>query len=352
MKAFLKRLIVFLVPVLLAIAVTVCLYVVRDPYADFKKDLTWRYSFQQLGDLSTKKLLRLEAKPNSFILGSSRAAVFRACYLQTRFPGSAFYYYGNWHERIGGIASKIRLLDSIGIRIKNAVICIDPDLAFAGNGDAHRSDHHLLTGGSRYSYFIMHMKSFLMHLDRDRIRILLGMPVTSTLMPAVHFDDQTNDYNHACSTNIAGKYGNDADEKTHHRRIDSLIDSGYFYERSYGESYYPSQISDREVAYAKAIRQLLDKHHTRFFVIITPLYNEKKFAPTDVAKLRAVFGDRLFDFSGRNALTDDPYNYAEDRQHFRERVALKIIDSVLKFDSAMNSDLLSGQNPSRSFSSP
>jgi len=101
MRPFISKLIIFLFP-LLAI---IFLYVRADPYFDFfeYENLSWTYSFQELGDISTKKLLKTDIEYNSFILGSSRTVSAYACYMEKEIKGAKFFHYAGWGERIGAV---------------------------------------------------------------------------------------------------------------------------------------------------------------------------------------------------------------------------------------------------------
>jgi hypothetical protein len=330
MKKFVKRLFFFFLPAAVLFSVTVFLYYKRDVYADFEhtEDLNWRYFFQQLGDLSTKKLLASSVPYNSFIFGSSRSCSIYACYLQKHQKGSEYFHYGNWNESIGGICSKLRTVDSLGYPIRNVVMYLDATVSFEGNGSVNPSDHYLLTGEKKQQYIIRHFKSFFSNLDADKLKILLGIPVSGGIYPNDILDPVRNDYNHLCSEEVISKYSQVKDDAAMRRIVDSLSQSGFMHPRPKIQQYCDEQIGSDEQRYLKNIAGIFSRHQTRFWIIMTPLYDQKKLHPSDSSLLRKYFGQNVYDFSGINVITDNIYNFP-DRHHFHASISKAIMDSVV-----------------------
>ena len=112
-------------------------------------------------------------------------------------------------------------------------------------------------------------------------------------------------------------------------KVDSLRMSGFLYTRSKTQQYREKQISESENGMLNELIVILHKHKSRIYAVITPLYDQKKFDPSDMAILKETFGKNLYDFSGINAFTNDEYNYP-DRKHFRPYVSKQIIDSIVR----------------------
>jgi len=330
MKAFITRLAFFLSFILFFVAVLTIMYWKRDVYLDFGhyENYSWKYHFQPLGDLSTKKLLQSDSRYNSFIFGSSRTTGLYACYLQKKIPGTRCFHYGNWNETIGGISSKISLLDARGYALDNVVIYLDTDFTFAGDG-ACTYDHYLLTGVNRYHYYYNHYLDFFSRFNSDKMNILAGRPVQGEIFPNWHSDKITNDGNHTCSDTILLHYGASVMSPDFLRQIDSLQKTGFLYQRPAIQQFSKNQISMKEAAMLMDIKRLLQKHHSKYYIVITPLYDQLKFARDDQKLLEHIFGDGLYDFSGINRYTANPYNYP-DRKHFLPWVSKDIIDSLIR----------------------
>ncbi|MFU8844590.1 MAG: hypothetical protein ACNA7V_12375 [Bacteroidales bacterium] len=313
------------------VAIPTFLYIKRDLYYDFgvKDNYSWKYFFQQLGDISTKKLLVSTIDYNGFIFGSSRSTSVYACYLQKKIPDTRFFHYANWNETIGGIERKLLLIDSLGYTIDHVVIYIDTDYSFADNGLVHANDHYLLTSQKRNKYLFSHYKSFFTNMSMDKLKLLLGLKIEGDGFPDWESDLYTNDPNQLCKDSIIARYGDIEDSPAHRNTIDFLKDIGFLYERPGHQLYLPSQISDLEKSVLYNIKSLFEKHNTNFYVILTPLYDQLKFSMADQKILEDCFGDNLYDFSGINDITNNIYNYP-DRKHFQRYISKFILDSVVK----------------------
>lgn len=340
MKPFVRTLLLFFAAPTILVSMVVALYVQKDVYMDFGPypNYSWKYYFQQLDDLSTKKYLLSDKKYNSFILGSSRTVGVFGCYLQTKIPDSRFFHYGSWSESIGGIHQKLKFLDSTGVDIRNVVLYIDTDNTFHQNGTSF-SQHFLFTGANETMYRLKHMKTFLLAKEPDYMRILLGMEVKGEIFPNWESDKTTNDCQHKCSASVISLYGSRNQSHRDSVKIDSLIESGFLHARKPTQQFCPDQISKNEETMLADISGILRKHHTNFYVVITPLYDQTRFSRQDMKVLKHYFGNRIFDFSGINFITNDPYNYP-DRKHFLPAISKIMLDSVLN-KTAHSGDSLS-----------
>ncbi len=331
MRRFLLKLIAFISIPAFILAVIAFFYVRKDMYMDFGsyKNYSWKYSYQSLGDISTKKLLQSNIKYNSFIFGSSRTVGLYACYLQTKIPGSQFFHYANWNESIGGIYAKLRLLDSLGYQINNVFIYLDTDYTFDNDGRCNANDHYLLTGENRYTYLFKHYQTFIPPLlNLNKIKILLGYKVTD-VFPDWESDLITNDSNRQCTDSIAANYDRDRFTRKDSSIIDSLVKTGFLYKRSKKQQFRANQISMAEKQILLRIKLLLNRHQSKYYVVITPLYDQLKFNNTDMNIIHSIFGEHVYDYSGINSITNDVYNYL-DRKHFSPYNSKTIADEILK----------------------
>jgi hypothetical protein len=329
MKTFLKKILYASIgPVLFYLCVFI-VYHHYDPYQDFGTYLnySWKYEFESLGDLSTKKLINSKNNYNTFVFGSSRTTGLYACYLQKKLENSEAFHYANWNESIGGILEKIKLLDSLHYKLSNVVIYIDADYTFDGDGGCRSYDHYLLTHTSRLTYLTNHFSGFLS--NKDNYNILLGGTPPKDRFPNRHSDPITNDPYHKCSDSIIYSYGFDPFTRNDSLKIDSLKKSGFFYARRNHQQFLSKQISLEEEKIIYKIVNILDRHKAKLYLIVTPLYDQMKFNPDDILILKKAFGENLHDFSGINAFTNNEFNYKPDRKHFREVVSKQIIDSLI-----------------------
>lgn len=331
MKRFLSNLGGFLAVIILVLSVPLGLYLRLDPYKDLDKydNYSWEYNFQMLGDLSTKKLLRLDYTHDSFIFGSSRTGGLYACYLNYLMPGASFYQYANWSEKIGGIGAKLQLLEEENFPIKNAIVYLDVDYTFVGSGQIRADDHYRLTGTSAISYYIQHFLQFYIHLNNNKLKILLGKEPEKKFLSNWHSDLLTNDLNHTCSDSIWQQHYGDTVSHEQVLQIDSLVENGFFYPRSPNQQFAEDQISIDERKMLEHIRDIFHDHETNYYIVITPIYNQVRFSSSDKQMLEEIFGDRVYDFSGINAYTENEYNYRRDRKHFRPYVSYRILNEIV-----------------------
>jgi hypothetical protein len=331
MRKFIFKALYFASPLIIIILISSLLYIKRDVYADFghKKNYSWKYSFQQLGDISTKKLLSLSTDYNSFIFGSSRTTGVYACYLQKKIPNSKFYHYACWNETIGGIYEKMRLLDSLGYKIDNVIVYFDTDVTFKNDGKCQSSDHYLLTKEKKSKYILNHYKTFFSGLNLERFKILLGYQVEGEIFPNWESDLNTNDPDHTCTDSIIDSYGDLIEDEMYYHKIDSLRACGFLYDRPNVQSFKEKQISNFETNVLLDLKGLFYKHHTNYRIVITPLYDQLKFDPSDLQTIRNCFGENVYDFSGKNEITKNIYNYAL-REHFQNYISKNILDSIIK----------------------
>jgi hypothetical protein len=330
MKKFLSKLGLFLLPLFILGIVALFFYVKTDVYGDFtKKDnFAWNYNFQQLNDISTKKLLSTHRTYNSFVLGSSRSCSIYGCYLQTKLPDARFFHYANWNETIGGILAKLQYLDASGYQLYNIMVYMDTDYTFNEDGKLSPMDHYLITKESKAKYYYNHLIAFFSNFDMDKFKILIGEGEQTSSYVNRKLDPITNDFNHVCSAEEIRKYQYIQSDEQFKHSMDSLKTSGFFYERPKLQQYKSPQISEDEEVMIEQIATLLEKHHSKYYVVLTPLYDQQKLSNKDFNILKKHFKNNLYDFSGINKYTDDFYNYP-DRIHFQNYISKQIIDSVV-----------------------
>ncbi len=102
---------------------------------------------------------------------------------------------------------------------------------------------------------------------------------------------------------------------------------GMFYDRGTEDTDPVSLIRGEKLFMLKEIKRILDKNRARYRVVLSPLYEQQKFNPKDLAVLRGLFGNDLYDFSGKNSLTEPYPNYYETA-HFRTHVGDSILNRI------------------------
>ncbi len=79
----------------------------------------------------------------------------------------------------------------------------------------------------------------------------------------------------------------------------------------------------------KEIKRILKKNNTNYKVVLTPLYEQIKYNPTDLIFLKNLFGSNLYDFSGKNSYTENQTNYYES-SHFKPVIGDSILAIIYK----------------------
>lgn len=119
--------------------------------------------------------------------------------------------------------------------------------------------------------------------------------------------------------------------------MEQMIDRGEYYDArrcavfegvQHPDSVSPPAIGQEQEALLGSIHDVLSRHHATATWIISPLYNQIKINPADVATLRRIFGEEnVWDFSGPNQWNVDFHNYYE-ASHYRPHVAAQILRQV------------------------
>ncbi|MCB0733431.1 MAG: hypothetical protein H6608_11760 [Flavobacteriales bacterium] len=101
-----------------------------------------------------------------------------------------------------------------------------------------------------------------------------------------------------------------------------------FYTRDSVERYSVQSIGEGQKALLERIGTIVKNHCSNFKLVISPLYDQQRLDRGDFTYLRKVFGsENVYDFSGKNELTEDTLNYYES-SHYRPHVAREIMDSI------------------------
>jgi hypothetical protein len=87
-------------------------------------------------------------------------------------------------------------------------------------------------------------------------------------------------------------------------------------------------IQSKQYDLLKKLSETVKKEKAKIKIIISPLYNQLAINDADKRMLTNLFGvNNVYDFSGKNIITDNKSNYYE-RSHYKPYVANLIMDSV------------------------
>ncbi|WP_026994226.1 hypothetical protein [Flectobacillus major] len=262
---------------------------------------------------------------NSFILGSSRTMAFKPKHWQ-KYLGTndTPYLFDASNESIYGIYHKLKLLDNRGVKIKNVllIICRDRTFTHTSNQIGHLYiKHPLVSGESSLDFQAQFLKAYFSpeFLFKYYLYQLCGY---SDWMQGVIenkqilYDTKDNTITipaqEAAITRFPERY---YAAKMH-----------VFYKRNSETTDRVARIKPLQKAMLAEIKQLFLKHKTAYKVVISPLYDQVKLNPKDKAILEEIFGNNIYDFSGKNTFTQSYTNYYE-ASHYRPTVG----DSILRY---------------------
>jgi hypothetical protein len=324
MSKFLKRSSIFVLSFWLPIC---AVYLVEDPfrvlyqYSDYSNAIV----YVNRDFVSTQTFIDKYPRYNynSFIFGSSRSMGFNPeTWVEFLDSQSYPFCFDAAFENIKSIRDKILFLDKQGVNIKNALILICRDHSFTDlsieNSNYVNRKHPVFGEQSRLRYQFDVFKSFVNskfifnYIDFKMYGIYRER-MEGYIEPRLMIFDSVSNF-----MKIAPR------SKSNVISID--FNSREFYNRPFERIDSIKRINIDALMYLTEINTLLQKHNSNFKVILTPLYEQIKFHPSDKIELVKIFGNRLYDFTGKNELTNMPSNYYES-SHFKPLVG----DSIMQF---------------------
>lgn len=331
MKRFLTNIALFTTIGLIPLLILLMGYIRYDPFKVLRpyQDYSYASVLPNRDYISTEMFIKnhLKYNYNSFILGSSRTLAFRPYswkkYLK---PTDSPFMFDASGESIYGIYTKLKYLDSTHNKIDNAiiVICRDVTFRYSGNHNGHLFIKHPATSlESNLSFQLAFFKAYLSP------KFLFGFYMytfTKEYKPYMSGYIENRKILYDTITNEI-KILDQEEEITHHPLRYYKEHANIFYERHQQSVDSIARINRYQLVMLKDIRDILDKNHTKYKIVISPLYEQVKLHPKDYATLANIFKDHLYDFSGKNSFTDSKYNYYETN-HFRPQVGDSILRSI------------------------
>ena len=330
MKRFIKYFLIFCLPVIFLLVA----YVVVDPYK-----VLWHYDnyYDNLvgpninrNMVSTYNYLNKKDQYHydSFIFGNSRSMFYRLDDWKKHLdPSSVCYHFSDYGGSVGGIYYKVKLIDRCGEKLKNALIIIDPNLiskteqndmlgimppVLKGYSNVFEFHKQFLTSWFNYKFLKKYIKY---HITKK---------YTSDLKDVL-LEGKNNPY-----------YNPVTNEKPRHYQDSLLANGAYFNEerirvfdgKQYNDSVSPALLNDERRSMLSEMKDIFNKHHTSYRIVVSPLYDQIKLNPDDYQCLCEIFGkDHIFDFSGKSKWSADYHNYYEE-SHYLPSVSAEIVDSV------------------------
>ena len=278
---------------------------------------------------STEAFFQKAAKQgyDSYIFGNSRGLNFHAINWSLNCQSTKCFQFCVSSETLYGIERKINLVDSMHLRMRNVLLVIDPKVLQNWMYEQKFSKHPVYTGESSFGYKLNAFRGFF---DADflakylRLQILnkVDTPIFSGVLNTRRdiYIDSTNDVLYPdVDLQI------DRDTRAYYTKRKSV-----FSNRPTTQVYAKQVIYNGQLKLLSNIRRIFEKHKTNVRLVVSPTYDQVKIDSNDYYELCELFGkNNVFDFSGRNAITESKYNYYETT-HYRVGVANYIMDSIYR----------------------
>lgn len=339
MKKFLIRILLFVGFPIFVLAVV---YVITDPFKTLRP-----FSFQYFDETNRDYIsseLFLKKNPiyhyNSFIFGSSRCCGFNTYHWKHYLPlGASQYLFQAWGETLSGIEQKIDYLDKNGNSIDNAIVLFDIPGSFVKiqlPKEVLAIKHYRFSGQSKLAFQACLFKGFAQRPSKWCSSIKQYFNPSIKVFPA---DTISNDWEVGnrnadisiqppkdslmlCSAKTRAVFFKEIENKTDSDLVENA-----------------PQITSAFYGQMNHIKEIFDKHHTDYRIIISPAYcyNHPRINAEDLKIIQNIFGqDKVFDYSGKNDITMD-YNNFSDPNHFGLSVGWQIIEDIYNTnDSVMN----------------
>ena len=341
LNKFIYKTLIVLFPFLLFLL----LYIILDPFM-----VIHGYPFYKKGNVvgidkdyvstTTYEKQYQKYRYDSFIFGNSRSMFYEVSDWQKYLPSnSSCYHFDASAESLYGIYKKILYIDQKGESLNNVLIIVDADtLSKDKSLEGHlfiispqlENNKHIVKFHTTFFKVFCYYKFLYAFLDYK-----ISGKVKDYMRDNHLLDDRLFDYNQI--TNEARNL--DAEEKiwkaTYYtnKRL-----SGF--NRLQGDFVSVPAIKDSQRQMLEEIKKIFTKHHTNYRIVISPPYDQIKFNPEDLHYLEDLFGkDFVFDFSGRNILTETYQNYY-DNIHYRPQVSRQIMGIIYETDSTKRANMI------------
>ncbi len=333
MKKLLLNLFYFSLIGIIPLIILIAAYFYFDPFKVLYKYNDYSNSIVEIDRdyVSTEMLKKNEAKYhyNSFIFGSSRTGAFRPMeWKKHLLPTDQPFSFDASFETIYGIFIKVKYLDENNYKIDNALIilCRDHACDSEGNNDEPNSIKDPTTSHeSELKFQFTFLKAYLHPFFMLSYYYYKCTHQFKGFM-ADYINNKTISYDPV--TNALIKKDRER-EITYNTYNYYLARKDMFYTRLKERTDSVQEITPKIAEMLKEIARIFKKHNTSYKVVLSPLYEQMKFSKNDMVILKSVFGNKLYDFTGKNSYTENKYNYYEI-MHFRPNVGASIMNTIYK----------------------
>lgn len=330
MKKFIINCLLFITPLFFLIIE----YVICDPfkvlhhydnyYIDGDGGAVNRNYVSTMNYINKKEIYHYD----SFIFGNSRSLFYMIDKWKNHLDSnSVCYHFSESGGSINGLYYKVKFIDESGEIIKNALFVIDYSLIsnFEQDGRLFIMPPVLTNNSNFLKFHREHLSGFFdiffwLHWTEYNITGKYREIMDKYIVKGTNY-----------------KYYNPITNEEPRTIQDSLIKMGKYFDRKiiseFEEKQFPDSIALPKIDGKKEhslleMQKILKKQHTKFRIVISPLYDQIKLNPKDYKILCGIFGkENVFDFSGVTKWSLDYRNYYEP-SHYLPQVAAEIMDSI------------------------
>jgi hypothetical protein len=335
MRNFIKKELSFLILLMLPFVILLMLYIQFDPFQVVKKYSKYHFTPVDLNRdyISTEVFLvnRQKYKYNSFIFGSSRAVSFNPDSWSKHLNKQAVpFVFDATAESLYGIYTKLKFLEKEKTKIDNVLILFCRNAYFY---DKNYEDHLCIKHPyiSDESWIKFHLSFFKAYLNLKFLMGYYSYLITHKESPLTHGIVQNRGFSLDYKTNhislVLWENQLKKDQKKYYESRKDL-----FYKRM-GEKFESVQrIKENHMKMLNSIKEILERHHSNYKIILSPIYDQVKFSPQDKEVFIRIFGEHLYDFTGKNFITENDTNWYETF-HFRPFIADSIMNIIYSENS-------------------
>lgn len=262
---------------------------------------------------------------NSYVFGGSRSLYFRHDIWQPYLDDTcSITHMDGFNESLYSVYHKIKYING-KTPIDNALLCIDEDLLYKTVNELEPLSCITPDLDPNFSYFEQQTFYLGAFMRKPLVAIAytyyrLSGKVKPWVVRLGEFDTTIRYYDI--------RHNEDVNMIEVKNLPDSLIYNdtrmAMFYQRPNYQVYGQKVIDTTALRMLTEIKEIFEANNTDYKVIVNPTYNQKKLSLDDQQILESLFGDRLYDYSGVNFITQDYHNYS-DNLHFRKHVARQIL---------------------------
>tara|TARA_B100001750_G_C15447343_1_gene566940 strand:+ start:346 stop:1347 length:1002 start_codon:yes stop_codon:yes gene_type:complete len=328
MKGFIKKIILFSIPIILTIFIFISFtIIIHKPHVKDVIKIEESKVKLNRGNYIFNLFKNLDKKPNSFIFGGSRSQAIRADSLTEKTKNKFnFFHFDSSSENIKGIENKINYLIQKNHEIKTCLIILDEGL-LSEDDCVIPQDFHLITPPYKLTKNIILYKQYILTFTNPRF--LIGSidyyifkryrNYMKRFFKEPSFNEKINPKTGDITYSAEFMIENDSV-----KYYTKMRKSGHFIqlEKDKNQNFYPKTIE-----ILNDIKNKLEHHEINYLVVLTPRYKKLGVSTKSIKMLK----DNKINFLDLSFL--EKWNYEDglwyENSHFRRLKIGKYIENEI-----------------------